>query len=552
MKGNKIIISVLLIIFLLCSPGVWAKEFALNGSGALSITQTNINNKTIEDIPPDLTIGLEYLVNGRLENLDVNSSIELKFNHRDDDWDEIVKSFTFGLSNPGTTLNIGDLYEDISDFTLSDDVSMKFGLKLNQEIKFGEKSEMLLIGGRLQEASVYETDENGNGVLDSVEDKNDNGKWDYGYSYYDQWLGGIRVLSSPTKNTFLGITYLKINDDKNSREEGGTVTTLPPIKNDVFGIDSAVSFLHHSIILSGELSRSKYEKVGSITDYDNAYKFGLKADRKNWNFELGYNHIGSNYYSAGSPYLDIDKKGYFTTSQWLPNEIFGITVEGEVFEDNLINHPESPITKTKIISTTFELKSKKSYPQLTLECELTKEKSDRVTLLYPQLDKFTKDISLELSYSLKETDFVLNLQQTDVNDKSIDFYASEYEDYKSDVISLTLNREFASKFTLSNYNSYTKNKTGDDKDDTFNTTIDFTYDVIPQKLVFKPRYEFEEYRVKKSCSRKEFTTSMEVDYYLSTTSQFTFAYERKENKDKENSSTDYQADVGTIKYTRMF
>lgn len=298
MLRNKLIISGLLAVSVLCSQEALAKKIDLSGSGALSITQTNINNKTINDIPPDLTIGLEYLVNGRFQNLDINSSIELKFNNRDDDWNEIVESFSLGISNQRTALNLGDLYHDISDFTLSDNVSMKFGLKLDQDIKLGEKTKVMLIGGRLQEASVYESDIDSNGVLDSYDDLNDNGKWDYGFSYYDRWLGGIRFSSSPTKNTFLGMTYLKINDDKNSKQKRVTVTTLP-IKNDVFGIDSAVSFFNHFLILSGELSNARCEKVGSGIDRDKAYKFSLKADKKKWNFEMGYNYIDTNYFSAG-------------------------------------------------------------------------------------------------------------------------------------------------------------------------------------------------------------------------------------------------------------
>lgn len=550
MKRNKVITNGLLIIFILCSPQVWAKKFSLSGSGALSMTQTNINNCTIDDIPPDLTIGLEYQVNGRLENLDVNSSIELNFNKRDDDWDEIVKSFTFGISNPKRVLNLGDLYEDISDFTLSDDTSIQFGLKLNQDIKFGEKSEVLLIGGRIQEASVYESDENENGMLDSDEDKNNNAKWDYGYSYYDQWLCGVRFSSSLTKNTFLGITYLKINDDKNSREERGTVTTLP-IKNDVFGLDSAVSFFNHFLIVSGELTRSSYEKIGSVTNHDKAYQISLSADKKNWNFDLGYTYIGTNYFSGGSPYLKTDKKGYFVKCQWLPTEIFRFTLEGEVFNDNLINDLEYPITETKIIVPTFELKPE-NFPQITLKSKLTDEKSDKYTSSYPQLDRLTKDISLEISHSIKETNLILSLQRTKVNDQSIDSYGTEYEDSKSDVLSLIVNTVLANKFTLSNYHSYIKNKIGNDKDDIFNTTIDVSYEVIPQKLVFKPRYEFEEYRVGKKCRSKEFSAKMEVDYYLSTASQFSFAYERKKNEDKENTATNYKADVGILKYTRLF
>ncbi|MEW6095215.1 MAG: hypothetical protein AB1567_01625 [bacterium] len=559
MKGNKLIISGLVAVFVFCSQEVLAKSFELSGSGALSITQTNINNKTIEDIPPDLTIGLEYLVNGRFQNLDINSSIELKFNNRDDDWDEIVKSFTFGISNPRTTLNLGDLYHDISDFTLSEDVSMQFGIHLNQDIRFGEKTELMLIGGRLQEASVYESDD-GDGVLEEWEDLNKNGKWDYGYSYYDQWLGGIRLSSSPTKNTFFGITYLKINDDKDSIEQKPGTETTPPIKNDIFGIDSAVSFYNHFLTVSGELSTARYENVGGVSDHDKAYKFSIKADKKKWNCELGYNHIGTNYYSAASPYLEVDKEGYFATYQWLPNDVFSFTLEGEVFEDNLLNDAEYPTTDTKIITTTFELKPQ-NYPQIILECELADELSGTFTDSYPKLDKFTTDILLEISHSIKDTNLVLSFQRTDTNDKSIDSVATEYEDYKSDIISLTLDTKFAKKYTLSNYVSYTKNKIDsadeDDtfnttEDDTFNTTIDLTYEFKPQKLVFKPGYEFEEYRVNKSCSSREFTAKMDVNYYLSTTSQFTFTYERKENKNKEDRSTEYKADVGTIKYTKVF
>lgn len=547
----KMIITIILIIILLCSQQTQAKEFDLSGTGILSLTQTNIDNKTIEDIPQGLTIGLEYFVNGRFQDLDINSSLDLNFNNRDDDWDEIVEFFTFGLSNSKTALNLGDLYEDISDFTLSEDMSIRFGLKLNQNIKVGEKTEVMLIGGRLQEASVYETDENENGVLDSNEDKNGNGRWDYDSSYYDQWLAGVRFSSLPTKNTFLGLTYLKINDDKNSNEEQGTIIT-PPIKNDVYDIESAISFFNHFLTLSGELTRSSKEEVGSITtNYDKAYKFSLKANEKNWNCELGYNYIGNNYYSAGSPYLDVDKKGYFSTVQWLLNEIFSLTLEGERFEDNLISDSQYPVTTTKIVNTTFELKPEK-YPQLTLEYELTNEKSNKWTSSYPKLDTFTTDILLELSHSIKNTDLVLNLQQTQTKDNSTDTLGSEYEEYKSNGISLNIDTKFTQRFTLSNYLSYVKNKTGNDMDDTFNTSIDLTYDMIPEKLVFKPGYEFEEYRVEKNCSRKEFTLRMDVDYYLSNISQFTFGYERKKNKDKEDPSTNYKADVGTVKYTRLF
>lgn len=551
MMKRKLVMDGLLIIFILCFQQAFAEKFNLSGSGALSITQTNINNKTIEDIPPDLTIGLEYLINGRLANLDVDSSIALKFNNRDDDWDEIVESFTFGLSNPATTLNLGDFYHEISEFTLSSDVSPKFGLKINRHINLGEKSELMFIGGRLQEASVYESDIDGDGILDTDEDINKNDKWDYGYNYYDQWLSGVRFSSSPNKNTFWGMTYLKINDDKDSREETGTMTT-PPIKNDVFALDSALSFLNHFLTLSGELSTARCEKVGSSSDHDKAYKFSLKADKPKWNFEAGYNYIGTKYYSAGSPYLNTDKEGYFVTTQWLPNEIFSLTLEGEIFTDNLLDDVTYPITDTNIITTTFELKPKKA-PQITLECELTDEKSDRYTTLYPQLDKFTRDISLELTHSIKKTDLTLNLQQTNTNDKSL--FAgtgTTSEDCKSDSLSLTVDTQFQEKFILSNYISYTKNKTGNDKDDTFNTTIDLTYDVIPQKLSLKPGYEFKESRVEKNCSSKEFTARMDVDYYLSTTSQFTFSYKRKENKDAEDPATNYKADIGTIKYTRLF
>ncbi|MEW6619181.1 MAG: hypothetical protein AB1422_07580 [bacterium] len=550
MQVNKLISGVLLSLVLF-SQNVLAKKIDLSGNTAISVTQTNINNKTIEDIPPDLTVGVEYLVNGRFLNLDLNSSIELKFNNRDDDWDEIVESFTFGLSRTGMIFELGDVYEEISDFTLSDDVSPKFGLKFNRRINLGEKSEFMLIGGRLQEASVYEIDEDEDGVLDANEDKNGNEKWDYGYTYYDQWLGGMRFSSSPTKNTFFGITYFKINDDKDSREERGTVTTLP-IKNDVVAIDTAVSFFNHFLTLSGELARNSYEEVGSPTAHDKAYKVSLKADKKKkWNFEIGYDYLGTDYFSAGSPYLETDAKGYFTTAEWLPNEICSFILEGEIYEDNLENDSGYPITKTKVISTIFELKPEK-YPQITLECELTDELSDRYTDSYPKLDKLTKEISLELCHSIKETDLVLDLQRSDIDDKSSDSYGTEYEDYKSDVISLTLNTKFAQKFTLANYLSYTKNKTGNEDDDTFNTTIDLIYDIIPQKLILKPGYEFEEYRIEKNYSSKEWTAKLEVDYYRSFTSQFTFSYERMKNKDKEDPATDYKADRGMIKYTKMF
>lgn len=550
MKRN-IIISGLVGIFMFCLQEVYAKKFDLSGSGALSITQTNIDNKAIKDLPPDLTVGLEYMVNGRFKDLDMASSIELKFNHRDDEFDdEIIKSFTFGISNPRTALNLGDLYEDVSDFTLSDNVSMKFGLKLNQDIDFGEKTEVMLLGGRLQEASVYEIDNDRDGVLDEDEDLNGNGKWDYGYSYYDQWLGGIRLSSSPTKNTFLGTTYLKINDDKGSLEQRGTVTTLP-IKNDVFGVDSVASFFNNFLTLAGELSRSRYEKVGSITDHDNAYKFSIKANRKKWDFEIGYNHIGTKYYSAGSPYLKADKKGYFATYQWLPNELVSITLEGEAFEDNLLKSPQYPVTDTKIITTTFEAKPKK-YPHITFVCELTDELSDKFTSSYPKLDKFTKDVSLELNHSINDTDLALSLQHTNTNDKSTDTYGTAYEDYKSNLISFTLDTKFAQRFTLSNYISYTQNKTKDDKNDTVSSVIDLAYNLIPQKLIIKPGYEFDEYRVERKLKGKEFTAKMEVDYYISTTSQLTFIYEEKGNKNLEDTSTNYKADIGTIKYTMLF
>ncbi|MFC1621331.1 tetratricopeptide repeat protein, partial [Candidatus Omnitrophota bacterium] len=127
---------------------------------------------------------------------------------------------------------------------------------------------------------------------------------------YEQWVDALHIMTQPTENTEVGLSYSRVKDDET---EALVSSTTYPIESEAMGIDWAIEFLDGKLKTDGEYVRSNYdENVSSGDNLENKEDAAssLSVDyeiNNNWDLSYDLKRIGTNYEVEGA-FQTADKK----------------------------------------------------------------------------------------------------------------------------------------------------------------------------------------------------------------------------------------------------
>lgn len=507
-----------------------------SGKIELGLTKTNTDNKAIKDLPPDLSSQIGLMIDGHPYGLNLTGAIEFKYDKRGFEAKTSIPSLSLTISGQQGQLELGDLYPELSRFTLT-----TLPLRgAQQKLRLLEdRLDLTLLAGQIETASVYEIDLNNNGLLDKDEDINSNLRWDDGGAEYNRYLSGARLVVSPFKVFSSGVTYLLALDDQSSRQTKGTPTSLP-LRSAVVAIDTSISILNEFLTLSTEVAKSRKREDGTATKQtDDAYKLTLKADTEVWGMTAEYFQVGGSYTTTFNPGLETDQQGGSIITTWQPKPYIGLVLTGKDYKNN-VHLEASETVQTRLISPLLKLSLEK-WPTLDLEYQTISEKGSLDT------DISKRYIIANLVYSYDQTSLQANYQTFNFEDSS----TSTINKYSSDIISFYLNSPIGERLFLSTNLSSTKNN-GATEDVSTNAELNLKYELIPERLILSPGYKLARTKQDGTYTLKSDQAMIGLEYNLSTEHQINLQYERKRNEDYFDKSLSYKAKLFTCRYTYIF
>jgi hypothetical protein len=511
--------GILLVLVLVISKSLLLAEelnrrLLLNGSFGLGVKFVDIDNKEIEEYPPDFSYEMDISTIGRLYKHNLGGILKLRYDRNNAD----INYVRFDLETKKVDTAIGDLTLDLSEFTLYR-CSLR-GLLLTTAI--GKPGDFFTFGqSQAKKAPTKETP-----------------------GSYRQWLGTFR-LDTNIKECKVGGTYLEAKD------ETKTMTPLEgvnPIKNRVIECDLSVpitTFLR----LNSEVAFSEYTPdIRKPDKYRNkAFMINQKVEIKKFNFSSKYEYIEPNFFTAGNKMLSRDKEGGEFLLEYIDIEkrFWNLGLGYSVYKDNL-DKSKLLTTRKRRREVNLGVKPKPLIDDLSLGYQIITERSNEVpTISPPKIDEEEKSLAVNISRNLRATRILLSWQKSELDDKvgARDLESSYY----SMNIMGDISKNLALFCNLSFSHSIPQNARESKSYSYFFST---TYE--PNSfLKFIPSYTYFESKEKKSIL-KTTLLSLEIEWAISPRYQLIANYEKAKKLDITNPASNYDAQQLGIRLTSLF
>ena len=348
--------------------------------------------------------------------------------------------------------------------------------------------------------------------------------------------GGYEEIGLPYDNS-MGISFVTNSDDRNSIRTPGP--SLTPIGNRVIGVNVISNSLKY-VVLKYDLARSFHSSdtiTGNIPVEDNAYRVGLERYVGPFSFRGGYQFVGTDFNSPGSPIVikdRISKEGFTGLNL---SRLGNISISYTDYEDNLKNDPNRVTTAQRIYSTGVGI----TLPKLPVFIlGLTKnEVSGKEEEEKKLLNNFTNVISGGIIYSFPSVTVSVSGQKSNFEDRVTDTNNTE-------TISGNTGTTFQFKEKLSvnfGFNNTNIQDLGDFSKNTLNTlSVTTNLRIVPEKVVLvvwgntTQRSDNDKNLPAETIMRTENT---EVTYYFNRQFAWTIGAGVNEYKDRLNQNNDH-------------
>ncbi len=444
----------------------------------------------VSDIKPDTISSKDYsktyLIPGfkqylnlsifaRMKNLDISLLSDI----RNNEWNQFdftdhksVDRFTLNLRFKNNEIILGDFFESGSEFFIqSREIrGAKADFRLSELWNSKSFLNFKLFGGITQKAFSQGT------RLQAV------------YKQYEtsgqfrRYLGSASVAFGENGFYKLAGHYLYATDDESSIGE----SLNDALANQNIGGEGALYFWKSRIKIFGEgfLSTKDTLNYGSQTDH--TYKSGIDFRYEQFKFIGFYQRLGTDFYTAGYPFLLNDKEGFRVQSVYNWPEIVYFGIDYEQYNNNLDEIDTTPMTDTRIteISATTSFRN---VPEFTFLFGFRDDRSNSIfsgeeNQDQTKTDKISRKYEFRVSHSFNVNRISLSTIFLDLNDKSKIIGGSPLGTEQL-IASLNFYTRPHTRFFISGGTVYSRLLLTDSKD---NRNI-FIYqssrwDVIPQKL----------------------------------------------------------------------
>jgi len=271
----------------------------------------------------------------------------------------------------------------------------------------------------------------------------------------------------------------------------------------------------------------------------------------NVDIKINHKRVGSDYYTAGNPYLLTNYKGEDLKANYPFGESSSLEIGYQVYKDNL-DGEKSFTKRTGVWNLKLKLALPNKWPHLRFGYRERGVTSNEIVVESgsgrKRYDDTRRTLSLGLRGKLTKTTWNLNLQKTYLNDDSE--YTAEY-DHEFLTSSLAISSQLLKNrlnLMLNLSDRIFENKTaGVREEETLYSILRLKVKLIPRRLNISTHYNYSANIKDGSLRPKEMETGLLIDYYLSTRQSLSLDYAGKENKEN-----GYQVHTIGLKYTTIF
>ncbi len=405
-----------LILFL---PVLLLAQSGLNVTGRISLRTSNTSYDELSKIKPDSIPDEEYaksaLIPGLDERLNLaifarsrSMDITLLGDVRNNQWNQLNSAKNINRLSLITRFGrheivLGDFFDSGSEFFIQSREVRGARFKLRWDRLWNAQSyvDTKVSGGQIQRA--YSIGARLNGLYRQYETA----------GQYRRYFASAVMHMGDASLFDVGLKYLYGKDDSHSIKE----SINEPLTNSNMGASAKLFLWNKHIQLFGEGYYSRKDTLSATGINDHAYKAGLDFRYQQFKFKAFYQRLGYDYYSAGYPYIQNNRKGFKLNSGYYVPGIIHFTAEGEQYSDNLRNDPGTPTVKTRLANAGFTTHFK-NWPELTLKARFRDDKSNTI-LDTVKTQKISRGLEGGLAYGLGSNRISASVIYINLDDKSV-------------------------------------------------------------------------------------------------------------------------------------
>jgi len=365
------------VLLCLLIPSLLSAQAGMNVTGRVSLRVLNTDMDQTSEIKPDSLADSTYakgpVIPGFQQSLNLalfartsKADMTLLGDIRNNDWNKInefrnLNRLSFSARFGRNEIIVGDFFESGSEFFIQSR-EVRGGMMnftFDQLWNYDAFIETKIMAGTIQNA--YDV---GDRLRDLYRQYENTGQ-------YRRYFGLASARLGETNRYQLGFQYLYGKDDEKSISQ----SINSPLTNQNAGINGLWYLWDRRLQLFGEGYFSRKDTLNANSADDHAYKGGFDLRLHNFKIAAFYQRLGYDYYSAGYPFLQNDRKGFKISTAYQQPKMITIFLDGEQYTDNLDQEKDRPETSTRIGEAGFTTNFEK-WPELTLRCRFRDDNSN--------------------------------------------------------------------------------------------------------------------------------------------------------------------------------
>jgi len=230
---------------------------------------------------------------------------------------------------------------------------------------------------------------------------------------YRRYFGSAVLHLGDSRYFDIGLKYLYGKDDAQSVSE----SINEPLTNSNLGGSALVYLWKKHIQLFGEGYYSRKDTLSAQGINDHAYKAGFDFRYNQFKLIAFYQRLGYDYFSAGYPFLQNDRKGLRLNSGYYIPQVISLSFEGEQYSDNLRQDSFTPTVQTRFAKAGFTTHFK-NWPEFSLKARFRDDNSD-VILDTVKTQKISRGLEGGLAYGFNSNRISASILYINLDDKSV-------------------------------------------------------------------------------------------------------------------------------------
>jgi len=397
-------------------------QSAVNITGRISLRTLQRSYDEKSAIKPDSIADADYaktfLVPGLEEHLNLaifarTSKIDMTLlgDIRNNKWDQLnglkkIERLSLSARFGRNEIVLGDFFESGSEFFVqSREVrGLKADLRLEKLWNASTYLQTRIAIGQVQKA--YGIGQRLPGLYHQYENA----------GRYRRYFASAVLRLADEQRFAVALKYLRAMDDTSSV----SAALNEPLTNQNMGLSGSLFLCKKHIQFFGEgyFSRKDTVSAKNVTDY--AYKGGLDFRYSRFKLLAFYQRLGYDYYTAGYPFLQNDRRGFKVISAWYWPDILTLSLEGEQYDDNLNADRTRPTTRTRLGEAGFTTHFKK-WPELTVKWRFRDDNSNTIIIdtIGTKIQKISRGLEAGLAYGFGNNRLSLSAYFLNLDDHSV-------------------------------------------------------------------------------------------------------------------------------------